>query len=122
MSLDHAEFISEVLRPSGTGFDAAAMARGEPGLPTEFVWRHAGYDVIEVLASWKQSESEGGRAGAERYLRRHYFRIRVTGGDVWTVYFTRQSSPGASAKSRWFLYSVEHDQDSCRDDNSDVPT
>lgn len=107
MNHQRPDFVSERIRPSGSGFDAAAMARGEPGLPGGFVWRNATYQVVEVLEAWKMSEAESARPGAERYLRRHYYRIRVTGGDVWTVYFTRQASRGGPAKSRWFLYAVQ---------------
>ena len=43
-----AEFISEAVRPVGGTFDAAGMARGEPGLPQRFVWRGREYAVMAL--------------------------------------------------------------------------
>jgi hypothetical protein len=83
------------------------MSAGLPGLPRSFNWRGADYRVEEQLEAWKASAPEGGRADGERYLRRHYFRLRMTGGAVWTVYFVRQAPRSGSAKLRWFLYLVE---------------
>jgi hypothetical protein len=99
------EFISESIEPRGAGFDAAAMARGEPGLPPGFLWRSDSYDIVERLESWKQSSPEGGRAGGELYLRRHYYKLRMSDGTLWTVYFTRQTPRTGSAQRRWFLLS-----------------
>ena len=105
------EFISEPITPVGGRFDTAAMGRGEPGLPREFVWRGQTYGVAEKLDQWKQSSAEGGRAGGELYLRRHCYKLRMSDGSVWTIYFERQAphSPdksgcAKSAKRRWFLY------------------
>lgn len=100
------ELVSEPLAARAGSFDAAAMARGEPGLPRGFRWRERDVDVREVLETWKESSAEGGRAGGELYLRRHYFRLRMSDGLVWTVYFTRQSPRSGSPKARWFLYTV----------------
>ena len=83
------------------------MARGEPGLPAGFTWRGNTYDISETIKTWKHSESEGGRAGGERYLRRHYYRLKMSDESIWTVYFTRQPAASGSAKSRWFLYTVD---------------
>lgn len=83
------------------------MAAGLPGLPAAFVWRQATWAVVERLEAWKQSAPEGGRADGERYLRRHYFRLRVSDGSVWTVYFVRQAPKSVSPKRRWFLYAIE---------------
>jgi hypothetical protein len=98
------DFVSEPIVPFRGTFDAQAMSRGEPGLPRGFTWRGTAYDVVERLARWKHSSREGGRAQGELYLRRHYYRLRMSDGSVWTVYFTRQASPGGSPKRRWFLY------------------
>ncbi len=102
-----AEFISEPLEPLAGTFSAGAMACGLPGLPAGFTWRGDRYRVVECVASWKQSGPERGRLHGERYLRRHYSRLRMDDQNLWTVYFERQARPGAAAKKRWFLYSVE---------------
>jgi hypothetical protein len=101
------EFVSEPITPHAGTFDAAAMATGLPGLPRGFTWRGAAYRIDEQLETWKASAPEGGRPGGERYLRRHYFRLRMSDGAVWTVYFVRQAPRSGPAKLRWFLYLVE---------------
>ena len=101
------EFVSEPITPHTGTFDATAMATGLPGLPRGFVWRGTAYTVVNELATWKESAPEGGRPGGERYLRRHCFRLRMSDGSEWTVYFVRQTPRSGSAKTRWFLYSIE---------------
>lgn len=99
------EFISEPLRPGG-GFGTAAMAAGLPGLPPEFVWRDGTYAVLDVREAWKASGPERGRSAGERYLRRHYFRLAMSDGSEWVVYFVRQPAAGRGRRAaRWFLYS-----------------
>ena len=115
-------FVSEPIRPAD-GFDTGAMARGEPGLPPAFHWHDQAYTVAECIEQWKQSGPEIGRRHGERYLRRHYFRLRMADGAVWIVYFIRRpprgrptsSRPGSTAashatgpaKTRWFLQSID---------------
>ena len=43
------EFVSELIRPVAGSFDVGGMARGEPGLPSRFMWRDKEYAVAEVL-------------------------------------------------------------------------
>lgn len=100
------EFISEPLEPLPGSFASVAMATGLPGLPQGFTWRQKTYRVLNELEQWKQSAPEGGRPGAERYLRRHCYRLRMDDGTIWTVYFERQARRGANPRLRWFLYSM----------------
>ncbi len=101
------EFLSEPITPYAGTFDAAAMAAGLPGLPRGFTWHGERYEVVEQLASWKQSAPEVGRLAGERYLRRHYFRLRMSDNSIWTIYLVRQTPRSGSPKRRWFLYSRE---------------
>jgi hypothetical protein len=101
------EFVGDTIEPQSGTFDAGAMARGEPGLPRGFKWRGQAFDVVERLEQWKGTSPEGGRSGGEVYLRRHYYKLRMSDGSTWTVYFLRQAPAGGSAKRRWFLYTVE---------------
>jgi hypothetical protein len=97
------EFVSEPIMPGSGTFETAPMAAGLPGLPRWFTWRSTRHDVAEVLEAWKASGPEIGRLGGERYLRRHYFRLRMADGAVWVVYFVRHTPRNGSAKRRWFL-------------------
>lgn len=101
------EFVSEPLTPRRATFDTAAMARGEPGLPTGFAWRGEWFDVVECLERGKQSGPEVGRLDGERYLRRHTYRLRMTDGAIWSVYFTRHTPRRGPRAKRWFLHSIE---------------
>ncbi len=102
-------FVSEPIAPRRGTFDTAAMASGLPGLPGGFEWRGTPYAVLQTLETWKQSAHEGGRPSAERYLRRHYFKLRMSDRSVWTVYFTRQAARGGPARQRWFLLTVDNE-------------
>lgn len=82
------------------------MSRGEPGLPAEFTWRDQTVQVELLLEAWKQTSPEGGRAGAEVYLRRHYYKLRMSDGSSWTVYFVRQTPRSGAARQRWYLYTI----------------
>ncbi|MBW7906049.1 MAG: DUF6504 family protein [Phycisphaerae bacterium] len=99
------EFISQPLMPLGP-FDTTAMGCGLPGAPAGFVWSGVAYRIVTLLDTWKESAPVGGRPGGERYLRRHWFRLRMSDGAVWTVYFLRQTPRSGSARRRWFLYEV----------------
>ncbi len=101
------EFVSEQIQPLPGTFDAGAMARGEPGLPQGFTWRDAPSQIIGRISQWKATSPEGGRADGEVYLRRHYFKLRMSDGSAWTVYFLRQPPGKGASKNRWYLYGVE---------------
>lgn len=98
------EFISEPVMPSGEAFDTRAMAAGTPGLPRAFTWREKTLAILTCVGRWKGTSPEGGRAGKEVYLRRHYFELRMADDSTWTVYFVRQTPKSGSPKARWFLY------------------
>ena len=103
------ELVSEPIAPRAGTFNVTPMGRGEPGLPAGFEWRGESFDVVEQLGVWKESSREGGHAQGELYLRRHYYKLRMSNGTIWTVYFLRQPSSTSRAKSRWFLYTVDED-------------
>ena len=100
------EFISELIEPVVGSGDAAAMVAGAPGLPGRFVWRGREYVVVAVLRCWK--ESGACRSGsAERYLRKHWYKLMTDDGLEMTVYFERQGRGRAQQKKRWWLYSID---------------
>jgi hypothetical protein len=101
------EFVSEPITPHRGTFDASSMGRGEPGVPTGFDWRGISLEILQLLESWKDSSREGSRAQGELYLRRHYYRLRMSDGAVWTVYFVRQTPRSGNPRARWFLYSIQ---------------
>jgi len=110
------EFVSEAIQPDPKRFDANAMASGLPGLPEGFRWRGRTFQIARRLGQWKQSGPEIGRYRGESYLRRHYYRLAMQDGAIWTVYFLRHAprrgprKPVArlAAQQRWFLYAIDH--------------
>lgn len=99
------KFVSETIVPVKGTFDTKAMSRGEPGLPSRFVWRKSEYVVAEVIRKWKET-SPCNSGSKERYVRKHWYEIRTTGGLFMKVYFERKSMPRGQTKKRWWLYSV----------------
>ena len=100
------QFVSEAIKPVAGSCDAAAMSRGAPGLPAGFVWRGKEYTVTDVVEAWKES-GPCRSGGGERYLRKHWWRIRTGNGVEVVVYFERQARSKGQDKTRWWLYSVD---------------
>lgn len=103
------EFISEPLKPRAGTFDTTRMGKGEPGLPTAFTWRGHEYEIRGIESTWKESTREGSAQG-DLYLRRHCYKLLMSDGSIWSVYFTRQTPKSGSPKARWFLYSIDRNQ------------
>ncbi|MBN1347302.1 MAG: cytoplasmic protein [Phycisphaerae bacterium] len=99
------EFVSEPITPVVATADAGGMTRGEPGLPGRFRWRHREFAVSEVLKVWKE-DGPCRSGGNEKYLRKHWYTIRVDDGSEMTIYFDRQARSASQAKRRWWLYTV----------------
>ena len=100
------ELVSEPITPHAGTSNADRMAGGEPGLPTGFTWHGDSCEIVEQLAAWKQSSREGARAQGDLYLRRHYYRLRMSDETTWVVYFVRQTPRSGNPKMRWFLYTI----------------
>jgi len=99
------QFISEPIEPVPGAISVSGAARGEPGLPTRFVWRDREYGVAEVLERWKDTGPCHHGSG-ERYVRKHWFRVRTVKGPEMTLYFERQARSGREKKRRWWLYTI----------------
>jgi len=99
------EFISEPITPDALTFDTAAMAAGVPGIPSGFTWRDRHFQIDAVISNW--NESEGCTHGSgERYLRKHFWKIRAATGETMTLYAVRKVKRGERPKQRWWLYTM----------------
>jgi hypothetical protein len=104
------EFVSEPIQPVAGTFDTTGMTKGEPGLPRRFVWRQEEYAVTDVLETWK--ELGPCRTGdSEKYLRKHWFKVRTEDGLEMTLYFERQARSKSQSKARWWLYTINRSQE-----------
>lgn len=101
----HEHLISEPLKPLLSEVDARRMAMGAPLLPSGFVWRGREYAVEAVLETWKETGPCHHGSG-ERYVRKHWWRLRMATGEEMKVYFERQARSGRQLKLRWWLYTV----------------
>jgi hypothetical protein len=99
------EFVSEPIKPVADTFDISGMTKGEPGLPGRFMWRDKEYAVANVLEAWKES-GPCRSGGPERYLRKHWFKVRTEDGLEMTIYFERQARSKRQNKTRWWLYTI----------------
>ena len=98
------ELISEQLKPM-LDQTVHAVVIGAPLLPAKFLWRKNEYEIREVLEMWKESGSCTHGSG-ERYVRKHWFRIRTTSGDEMKIYFERKARSARQVKRRWWIYSL----------------
>ena len=94
------QLIGEPITPITEWVDTSRMAPGDPGLPERFIWRGGEIVVAEMLERWKDTGPCHHGSG-ERYVRKHWFRIRTTDGRVTNPHFERQVSK-REAKSRWW--------------------
>ncbi len=99
-------FISEPITPDRESFDTSFMASGIPGLPRKFTWRNKNYEVAEVLETSK-STGPCHSGSPEKYVRKHYFKVRTRTGEVMTLYCTRQPPKSSNkTRDRWILFSI----------------
>jgi hypothetical protein len=96
-------FIGEAIVPEDVSFTVLPMASGSPGLPRTFLWRGEQFSVHEVLEEWKE-HGDCRHGSGERYLRKHWFRVRTTDNVEMRIYFERQGR--SSGGSRWRLYTL----------------
>lgn len=95
--------VFEEVTPEGLGFDANAMARGEPGVPMRFRWRGRTYEVAQVLAT--RREVSRADAGAGAYVRRHVVTVVTRSGERMELSGAR-GPRGGRANARWMLRTV----------------
>ncbi len=93
------QFISQPIDPDFTTIDTSAIARNEPGLPAKFRWNNTNYQVASVIKSWKSTGVDRG----DIYVRKHWFSIETTSGELMTLYCQRHVK---GISQRWFLYSL----------------
>jgi phosphoribosylglycinamide formyltransferase-1 len=104
------QFISERIQPDPESFDARGTAFGEPALPLRFSWRGKTVEVEEILDTWKDTGPCSHGSG-EKYVRKHWFRVRTTEGEEMRIYFDRQARSKRDLKARWWLYTHSPSKD-----------
>ena len=98
-------FIGEPITPEDRSFSVSPMAMGKPGLPRTFSWRGRKFAVLELVEEWKET-GDCHHGSGERYVRKHWFRVRTTENLEMKIYFERQRR--TSGGSRWRLYTIRN--------------
>jgi phosphoribosylglycinamide formyltransferase-1 len=102
------EFVGEKIEPVRAQTLTRRMAAGEPGIPRRFVWRGREYTVRRILETWKTTGPC--RSGSdERYVRRHWYRVRTTEGPEMKIYFERQPRSSRERAVRWWIYTIKRE-------------
>jgi phosphoribosylglycinamide formyltransferase-1 len=96
-------FVGEGITPEDASFSTSAMAMGKPGLPQKSSWKGKSFSVLEVLEEWKEA-GDCRHGSGERYVRKHWFRVRTSDELEMKIYFERQGR--SSGGSRWRLSSL----------------
>lgn len=92
------KFVSESITPT---LLAAPAVPGEPGIPVRFLWRGVEYEIGRVIEKWKTT-GDCRHGSGEKYVRRHWFRVKTTDGTEMRIYFERQARSKQN-KKRWWL-------------------
>ena len=100
-------FVSEAISPVNGTADTARMAIGEPGLPSEFVWRGRTITVTSVLRTWRET-GRCHHGSPEMYVRKHWYEVATASGNTMKLYFDRQPR-GRRKGPRWWLFSIWED-------------
>jgi hypothetical protein len=99
------QLVSEAIEPDLEAPVDFHYRAGDPVLPGRFRWRGREYAVAAVVEAWREL-SEGSRAMPDRYVRRHWYRVRTTDGSEMKLYVERRGRARGKAKPGWWIYSV----------------
>lgn len=100
-------FIGEPIFPAKDSFLLSEAAIGEPGLPQQFSWKRNEFTIVAVLEKWREA-GDCHHGSGERYVRKHWFRVRTTENLEMKIYFERQRR--TRGDSRWRLYTLLDDE------------
>ena len=110
-------FIGERIEPF---FSKEPLHPKKPGCPAGFLWRGASFSIDASLAEWHDYSRHGRTelnirpSHIKNALRfgsigsgRDYFRVRVSGGRVFVLYYDRTVKDVDHAEGEWWLVEEE---------------
>lgn len=97
-------------------YDLAPLLEKKPACPQGFTWRGVEYGIVEMLAEWQnfrrrgrmarnmipahlQQASRAGSWGVGRF----FFRVQVSDGRIFDIYYDRAPEDSAHRKGNWFI-------------------
>ena len=104
------KLISAAIKPVADSVDFGDTPVGEPPLPRRFVWRGTEYVVEEILGRRREVGRDATHGSKQTYVRKHWFRVRTTSGNVMNLYFERHARSKAQRTTRWWLYTLIEDE------------
>ncbi|HVP21108.1 MAG TPA: DUF6504 family protein [Anaerolineaceae bacterium] len=106
-------FYDEPIEPL---FNAPPLLEKSPSCPNGFTWRNDTYQISEMLAEWHDFRRRGRMANnmqpahaqvasqrGSLNVGRFYFRVQVTSGQVFDIYYDRSIASVDDRKGHWFL-------------------
>lgn len=107
-------FIDE---PIEVRFDQPPLFEKKPECPQGILWRGDEYRVVEMLSEWQDFRRRGRMARnmmpvhsqhAARVgswgVGRFFFRVRVTSGRIFEIYYDRAPDDSSRRKGNWFMF------------------
>jgi hypothetical protein len=97
-------------------FHDPPMLLKSPPCPAAFIWRDEEFQVVEMLETWQDYNRRGRFAHNMRPehlssaarrgswgVGRFHFRVRVSGGRIFQIYYDRAPESAGDRAGRWFL-------------------
>lgn len=107
-------FIDE---PITVEFDSAPAMEKSPPCPNRFTWQGTLYPIVDLLAEWRDYTRKGRAARNMRPTHsavaagrgslgvgRFYFRVLVSSGQVFDIYYDRTIKDADDRKGHWVIY------------------
>ena len=109
-----ARFISEPIEPA---WDSPPLLEKTPRCPDRFAWGKSIFEVEVLLREWRSTARRGRMADNMRPenlararlkgswgVGRFYYRVRVTGGRTFDIYYDRAPQGTDHRKGSWVLF------------------
>jgi len=97
-------FVGESITPVKESAKLVSALPGEPCLPMAFQWNGRTIATIAVIEKWKEA-GDCHHGSGERYVRKHWYRVRADDGSELKLYCERQ--PRGQRSSRWRLFTIQ---------------
>ena len=95
-----------MVAPQFIGRQINVTTRGEVKVPVSFRLDDREYTISDILDSWHDYGFGKSPAHRRRWWQRHhrtYYRVKITEGDVFEIYFDRGTKLEQTKRNMWFI-------------------
>lgn len=98
-------------------FDQPPVLAKKPGVPDRFDWQGKTFEITGLLGEWFDRDRRGRMSmnmrpenlrKAERLgswgVGRYYFRVEVSAGQIFDIYYDRAPEHAADRQGHWFVW------------------